>query len=207
MWKWIDSVTTNRLTWIYQSIQSCHLVHTNRLNQVKGMTEMTQSKPSINSIYADLFGKSSISLAFLWKLRSTSLIFLGNVRFLWPFLGNVRFRWPFVGYFEPVQLIQSYQSLKVNQLSLTYFMKTNWLIRQSTHLEKELNHFNQFCGKMNSFKSINSVEMIGIQVWTQSFALFSARNLFSAIQLLIQGIRFSRPPPLQPMGGYLFPLR
>ena len=31
--------------------------------------------------------------------------------------------------------------------SITYFMKKNWLNSQSTHLEKELNKLNQFCGK------------------------------------------------------------
>ena len=71
-------------------------LHINRLNQVKSMTQMLQSNQSINSIYMLTFLESLFHLPFLGK-RSISLIF-----------------W---GYFESIQFILSYQSLKVNRLS------------------------------------------------------------------------------------------
>ena len=90
----------------------------NRLNKVKGMTQMIRSNQSIISTYMlTFFGKSSTSLTFFGKTFNFVDLFLGNVRFRWPFLGNVWFRWPFLGYFESIQLIQSCQSLKANRLS------------------------------------------------------------------------------------------
>ena len=82
----------------------------NRLNQVKGMTQMIKSNQSINSIYMLAFiVKSSISLTFLGKTFNFVELFLRIVRFRCPFLGDVRF--------ELIQLIQSYPSLKVNRFS------------------------------------------------------------------------------------------
>ena len=58
----------------------------NRLNQVKRMTQMIQSNQSISAIYISTsLGKSSISLTFFWKTFDFIDLFLGNVRFRWPF--------------------------------------------------------------------------------------------------------------------------
>ena len=85
--------------------------------------------------------------------------FLENL-FCWRFFGKRAISLTFLGFFESIQLIQSYQCLTID--SVTYFMKTNWLGHQATHLEKELNQFDQFSEKMNRFKSINWVELTGI---------------------------------------------
>ena len=53
----------------------------------------------------------------LFRFFSFRRPFLENVRFVELFLRNVWFRRTFLGYFELIQLIQSYQSLKVNWLS------------------------------------------------------------------------------------------
>ena len=114
------------ITWIYQSIQSVtKYLHMNRLDQVKRMTQMIQFNQSINSIYMlTFFG------------RPISLTFLENVRFRWPF-------WDTLNQFNGFNRTTPSKSIG----SVTYFMKTNWLSHRSTHLEKELNQFNQFCGK------------------------------------------------------------
>ena len=52
--------------------------------------------------------------------------------------------------------------------SVIHFIRTNWLSHQWTDFEKELNQFNQLRRnkeEMKWFKSINSVELIGTQVW------------------------------------------
>ena len=127
----------------------------NRLNQVKGMTQMTQSNQSINSTNVDV----------VWEIFYF-VDFFGKRSNLLTFLENVRFRWPLLGYFEPIQLIQSYQSLKVNQLS--HLLRLN---HQSTHLEKELNRFNQFCWK-NELIQVNQLDRVD---WYTSlvYALFT----------------------------------
>ena len=134
----------------------------NRLNQVKRMILLIQSNQSINPIYLlTFFGKSSISLTFFGKC-SISLNFfekhLISLTLSWDILNQ--FNW--CNHTSPSKLIDS----------VTYFMQTNWLSHQSTHLEKERNRFNQFCRKMSRFKSINSVELIGMQVWTSSSLIF-----------------------------------
>ena len=73
------------------------------------------------NIYGDLFGE--------------------NLLFRWHFLKNVRFRWPFCDIFNQFNGF-SHTSPWKSIDSMTYFMKTNWLIHQSAHLEKELNQFN-----------------------------------------------------------------
>ena len=111
--------------------------------------------------FVDLFGKRSISLIFFGK-RSISLTFLGDI------LNQYQFNW--FNHTSPSKSIDS----------VTYFMKTNWLSHQSTHLEKELNRFSQFCGKMKWFNSIKSVELIGIQVWC-SDSYFQEQTVSAAI--------------------------
>ena len=85
------------VTWIYQSIQSCYWVHMNRLNQVKRMTQFIQSNQSINQIYI---------LTSFWKTHFVDFFF-----------GKRSISLTFFGYFESIQLIQSYQSLKVSRFS------------------------------------------------------------------------------------------
>ena len=139
MWKRIDSIT---MSWynLHIPINSIMLLSPYEPTQSIQMNDSNDSIRSINrlNIYVDIFWNPSISLTFL---------------------ENVRSRWHFLGYFEWIQLIQ-WQSID----SVTYFTKTNWLSLQSNHLEKWLNQFNQFRRKMNRFKSINSVELFGIQV-------------------------------------------
>ena len=117
----------------------------NRLSQVKRMTQMIRSNESIwiNSIYMLTFFGKPISLTVI---------------------ENVQFRWPFLGYFELIQLIQSYRSLKVNRLShLLYeneFTQSpiNSLGKRTESIQSILRE------KTNRFKSINSVELMCIQV-------------------------------------------
>ena len=66
---------------------------------------------------------------------------------LLTFLENLRFRWPFFQHFSNRLNWFNQTSHSKSIDSITYFMKTNWLYHQSTHLEKELNQFNQFCKK------------------------------------------------------------
>ena len=76
-----------------------------RLNQFKGMTQMIQSNQSTQYICWRFFGKSSISLIF-WKTFNFVDLF-----------GKRSISLTFLGYFGSIQLIQSYQSLKVDRLS------------------------------------------------------------------------------------------
>ena len=78
----------------------------NRLNQFKRMTQMIQSNQSINWVYVDLFWKV-FDFTDLFRKPYTSLIFFGKRSIS---LTSLR-------YFYSIQLIQSYQSLKVNRLS------------------------------------------------------------------------------------------
>ena len=71
--KCIDSITMNRYSLNIPINQSCYWVHTNRLKQVKRMTQMIQSNQSIHSIYAPF-----------WKIYFVDL-FLENARFRWCF--------------------------------------------------------------------------------------------------------------------------
>ena len=126
----------------------------NPLNQSSQRNDSNDSIKSINklNIYVDLlfgnhlfrwrfFGKRSISLTFFGK-RSISLTFLG--------------------YFESIQLIQSYQSLKVNRLS--HILYENELTQSPINsLRNELNWFNEFCGKMNWFKGISNCK--DLKIW------------------------------------------
>ena len=113
------------------------------------MTQSSQKNDSNDSIMSinqlniymlTFFGKP-ILLTFFGK-RSISLIFFLDIL--------NQFNW-----FNHTSLL----SKSID--SVIYFMKTNWLSHQSTHLEKELNQFNQFCGKIESIQ----IDLIGIQVW------------------------------------------
>ena len=106
-----------------------------------------KSNQSINSIYMlTFFGKSSISLPFFWK----TFDFVDLCWHFWDILNQ--FNWFY--HTSPSKSIDS----------VTYFMKANWLSHQSNHAEKELNRISQFFRKMNRFKSVNSVELIGTQI-------------------------------------------
>ena len=143
-------------TWIYQyqSIQACNQVHTNRLNHVKRMAQMIQSNQSISPIYmVDLFWKIFYFVDLFWK-RSISLTLF------WEAFDFVDLFWDIWNHFNWFNHTSPSKSI----YSVTHFVKTDWLSHQSTHLEKERNQFNQSCGKINRFKSINSVDLIGIQV-------------------------------------------
>ena len=93
---------------------------------------------------------------------------LHSPRQLHAFIFSVFYTFPLFLYislrsylFESIELIQSYRSLDVNRLNHV-LCKTN---HQSCRVLNEFNQFSQFCGKMNLFKSINSIELIGMQVW------------------------------------------
>ena len=115
----------------------------NRLNQVKRLTQMFQSNQSINSYILTVLWRPSFSLTFFGK-HSMPLTFFR--------ISFNQFNW--FNHTSPSKSIDS----------VTYFMKTKWLSHQSSHFEKKLNQFNQFCKETNRFKSIHSVELIGIQV-------------------------------------------
>ena len=130
IWKCIDSIEMNRRK-LNMPINAIMLPSRNRLNQVKRMTKMIQWNQSINSIY------------------------------ILTFLRNLKFRWLFWKAFYFVNFLKNILSLFnwFNQSSplysidsVTFYMKTNWASHESTHLEKELNQFNQFCGKNESIQ-------------------------------------------------------
>ena len=97
-------------------------------------------------VYADLF----------WKIFYFVDLFEKNdfVDFFWE-------------YFESIQLIQSYQSLKVNRLS--HLLYENELTQSpiNSHGKRTESIQSILRKKMNRFKSINSVELIGLQVWLE----------------------------------------
>ena len=84
----------------------------NRLNQVKGMTQMIQPNQSINLIYTyvDLFWEIFYFVGLFWKTFNFVDLF-----------GKSSISLTFFGYFESIQLIQSYQSLKVKRLSHLFY--------------------------------------------------------------------------------------
>ena len=97
------------------------------------------------------------------------LTFLENLLFGLPSFENVWFRWHFVwetfGFVDLFldilnQFNWFYQTSPSKSIdSVTCFMKTSWLNHQSIHLEKELNRFNQFCGKNESIQ-INQLSRV-----------------------------------------------
>ena len=107
----------------------------NRLNQVKRMAQMIQSIQSVNSISMLTFsGKSSILLTFFGK-RSIPVTFCS-------------------GYFESLQLIQSYQSLKVSRLS--HLLYENELTQSPNNsFGKGIESIQSMLQKKNRFKLIN----------------------------------------------------
>ena len=130
--------------------------------------DSNDSIKSINQLNIFICWPFLVNLLFRWPFFENVQFrwpFLGNVPFRWPFLlGNVRFRWPFLRYFESIQLMQSYQSLKVKRLS--HLLHENELTQPPINsLGKGIKSIQTICGKMNWFKSINSVDLIGIQVW------------------------------------------
>ena len=94
--------------------------------------------------------------------------------FRWPFSGKLSILLIFLGYFGSIQMIQSYQSLKVNRLS-----------HHSTHLEKKLNQFNQFCGNNESIQ-INQLSWCTslFQRWLQLDSNSSQSHRIGSIPLL-----------------------
>ena len=127
--------------------------------------------------------------------------FLQNVRFCWLFWGNDRFRWPFLGIFwinsidlmiiMPVPQSQSTQSL-------TLWKQIDSVTNQLTWKWDWIDSIN-FAEKMNWFKLVNSVELIGIQVCQPvDLTLARARCFFFITRTCTGGIR--PPAPFETKG-------
>ena len=117
----------------------------NRLNQLTKITRMIQPNQSINSIYCNFFWKPSISL----------------VDIFWEAFDFVDLC---LAFFESIELIQSYQSFKVNRLNpLLYENKLTQSPINSLGKEIESNQY--ILQKiMNRFKSVDSIKLIGIGI-------------------------------------------
>ena len=116
------------------------------------------------------------------------LTFLENLLFRWPFRENARFRWPVWDILNPFNWF-NHSSPSKSIDSVTYFMKTNWLSHLSIHLEKELNRFNQFCGKSEL-----------IQVSQLSRVDWYANHVGKGGQTNLQGPLNRRAPFWEPRG-------
>ena len=175
MWKCIHSITMNRYN-LNILINSIMLLSTCESTQSSQKNDSNDSINSINqlNIHVDLFGNSSISLTCL-----------ANIRFCWPFwemFDFVDLFWEtldfvaFWGYFESIQLIHSYQSLKVNRIS--HLLYENELTQSPINSLEKNNWINaiNFAEKMNWFKSVNSVELIGMQICLRATRALSGRR-------------------------------
>ena len=144
MWICIDSITMNRY---YLNIPTNSIM-------LLSTYELTQS---IQKNDSNALIKSNN------QLNIYLLTFLESLPFRWPFLENVRFRWPFWDILNQLNRFNRTSPSK-SIGSVTYLTKTNWLSHQSLTWKRNWIKLINFAEKMNRFKSINSVELIRIQV-------------------------------------------
>ena len=129
------------ITWIHLSIQSCYLVHINRLKSKEWLKWFNQINQWTQYICWPFFGKHSISLTFFWKTYDFVDLF-------WIF---------WINSIIPIPQSQSTQSH-------TLWKRNDSVTNQLTWKRNRINSIN-FAEKINRFKSIDSVEWLGIQVW------------------------------------------
>ena len=153
MWKWIDSVTFTMSRYSLNiPINSITLLSTYESTQSSQRNDSNDSIKSINQ------------LKLFWEFIYFVDLFWRTFKFVDLFWETFYFVDLFWETFDFVDLFGTFWINSIDSIipvpQSHFFMKTNWLTRQPTQLEKELNRFNQFCGKMHWFKSINSVDWL-----------------------------------------------
>ena len=146
----------------------------NRLNEVERMTQIIQSNQSINSIcMLTFFGKSSISLTFFWKTFDLVDLF-------WIF---------WINSIDSIISVAQSQSTQ----SPTLWKRIHSVTNQLTW-KRNRNDSVNCAEKKNKFKSINSVELIGIQVCILAYFSFLGSWASAEIFLCspVQGSRVSK---------------
>ena len=112
---------------------------------------MIQSSINQLNIYVELFWKSFDFVDFFWKIFDFVDLF---------------------SIFESPELIQSYQSLSLKVNRLHRLLYENELTQSSINsFGKGTESIQSILPKTNRFKSINSIELIGVQVCISAYLL------------------------------------
>ena len=103
--------------------QTCNTTHAKKNQFNRGKMWKFIDSITINRYNLNISINSMVLLSTYKPIQSTHVNMSNdsiNSIHCWFFWENLRFRWPFLSIFESTELIQSYQSLKVNLNRLLY---------------------------------------------------------------------------------------